>query len=351
LKKLPLVRPSQKVVNYVTVKKVDYSDLKTEVSAFGRVGSSQPLDLIAEVGGKLLKGQIEFKEGANFSKGQLLCSIYDTDTRLNVLARKSQFLNMLATTLPDIKYDFPESYDMWKKYFDEIDLEKELPPHPKPKSSKEKTFLASKNLLSEYYSIKSLEDNLRKFHIYAPYSGSIATVSRELGTVVSPGTNIARIIRTDKLELEVPVEIQDIKWVKKGTSVEVVSEDGMNKWYGSVVRVGDFVDPNTHSIIVYIALNYNKENPLYDGSYLKAVIPGKEIKQAIKVPRKIIQNNNKVFIVEHDTLLTAKNINLLKIEKDSVIINGLNPGDLLVTDAPANASNKMTVEILNKEEK
>jgi multidrug efflux pump subunit AcrA (membrane-fusion protein) len=347
LKTLPPERPPVKTITYVKVEEVVYNKLQTKIVAYGRIGSSQPLDIIAEVGGKLLPGQVIFKEGANFSKGQLLFSIYDVESRMNVQARKSQFLNMLANTLPDLKYDFPDNYETWRSYFDQIDIQKELPQHPKPKSAKEKTFLASKNLLSEYYTIKSFEENLKKYKIYAPYNGSIAIVNREIGTVVNPGTNIARIIRTDKLELEVPVEVADIRWVQQGGTVQVTTEDGMNKWIGKIVRIGDYVDPNTQSIKVYISLNSTASNPLYEGLYLKAIIPGKEVPTGLEVPRKVLSNNNRVFVVEQDSLLKSKTVNILKINEDSVIINGLEKGELLVVEAPTNASNNMIVKILN----
>jgi len=346
-KKLPQQRPRPEAVNYVKVNTVKYENIDTEIVAFGRITSAQPIDVIAEVGGRLLPGSIPLKEGQNFRRGQVLCRIYNAEARLNLQSRKSQFLNLLATALPDVKIDYADKYDAWLQYFESIDMDKPLPEIPEIKDLKLKTFLATKNILSEYYSIRSGEENLRKYTIYAPYNGSFAEVNLEMGTIVNPGGNIARIIRTDELELEVPIEVKDIRWVSEGAEVQVFSDEENRSWEGTVIRIGDLVDPNTQSINVYIRVNPGDNTHLYDGLYLKAVIPGSTLESALEVPRNILQNDDEVFVVEKG-LLRTKKVNIEKVSNDNVLINGLNEGDSLVIDAPVNASENMKVQIFDE---
>lgn len=347
MKELPEEKPPKKVVNYVKVEPVSYNDIDTEINVYGRVGSSQPIDLIAEVAGKLTPGSIRLRPGSSFTKGDLICKIYDADYRLNVQSRKSEFLTLLANTLPDIKFDFPESYDQWKAYFDSIEINENLPQYPAARSEKERIFLASKSLLREYFSIKSLEENLKKYYIYAPYNGSVVTVNREIGSVVNPGSSIGRIIKTDDLELEIPVEVEDIEWVELGTEVDLYSENGQFQYEGRVARIGNVVNPSTQSVQVFVAIRPVRGQPLYDGMYLNAVIDGKTVMEAMSVPRSILSSDNTVFVVENDSLLQQRNVNLLKIAEDSAIINGLNEGARLVVEAPSNASNDMVVKVVN----
>jgi hypothetical protein len=44
--------------------------------------------------------------------------------------------------------------------------------------------------------------------------------------------------------------------------------------------------------------------------------------------------------------LVSKEINIEKITQGQVIFNGLKEGDMLVVEAPSNASNNMKVEIV-----
>jgi len=347
-KALPPERPRAEATNYVKVNTVKYEEIDTEIVAYGRITSSQSLNVIAEVGGRLLPGNIQLKPGENFRKGQILCRIYNVEARLNLQSRKSEYLNLIASTLPDVKIDYPDRYDAWLEYFEGIDIDKSLPDLPEIHNLKLKTFLATKNILREYYSIRSAEENLRKYTIYAPYNGSISEVNLEIGTIVSPGATIASIIRTDKLELEIPVEVKDIRWVSEGTPVQVISEDEQKSWEGFIIRKADRVDPNTQSINVYISVEAGAESGLYDGLYLKAVIPGSTLESALEVPRRILQSEDEVFVVESG-LLKRKKVNIQKINNDNVLINGLNEGDSLVLEAPVNASENMKVMIFEPE--
>lgn len=343
-KTLPPQRPKPPAINYVKVQEVIYKQTPVEIEVFGRVGSSQQINVVAEVGGRLDPGSINLKEGENFTKGQVLARINDNEQRLTLQSRKANFLNLFAAVIPDIKIDFPETYALWSDYYNKIDLNKELPMIPTEIPTKVKTFLASKGILSEYYSIKSLEENLKKYTILAPYTGSIVSVNLEIGSVVNPGANIATIIRTDKLELKVPVQQKDINYVTIGTKVEIVQEGGAKSWTGKVVRKADFIDPNTQSISVYIGIDDDAQD-VYDGLYLKAIIPGKVIDEGMEIDRSVIRNKNEVFIVE-DSVLKITPINIVKVSSNKAIINGLSEGDQIVIDAPSNASNNMKVQIV-----
>lgn len=345
-KESPPERPKPEVINYVKAIEYQPSDIQTEVEAFGRIGSSQTLNLTTEVGGRLMAGSISFKEGQNFKKGQLICRIYNAEQRLSLQARKSTFLNLLASILPDLKIDFPDSFNAWQQYFDTIDLEKDLPDLPKMVTTKEKTFLATKNVLGEFYNIKSLEENLRKYYVYAPYTGSISAVNVEVGSIVNPGTVVGSIIRTDQLELVIPIELRDISFLETGKTVTVQGQNDKS-WRGQVVRIADLVDPTTQSVNAFISVQNPKRGEIYDGLYLKAVIPGKIIANAMSISRSILRNKNEVFIVQNGVLRSRK-VNVEKISGENAIISGLEAGDLLVIDAPANASNNMKVSISEK---
>ncbi len=347
MKELPPERPKTVSTNFVKVNQVAYRELDTEVVAYGRITSSQPLSLIAEMGGRLFQGSVPLKPGINFRKGQLLYRINDAEARLTLQSRKSEFLNLIASSLPDFKIDFTDDYPAWQSYFESIEIDETLPELPEISSNKVKTFLATKNILRDYYSIKSAEENLRRHYAYAPYDGSIATVSLETGTVVNPGATIATIIRTDQLELEIPMEVGNVKWVEEGSTVSVTSEDGSRSWSGTVIRIADYVDPTSQSINVYIEVDADSNSGLYDGLYLRAVIPGSRLENAMEIPRRVLVGDDQVFVVE-DGMLKTRQVNVQKINQDQVLIspvtaNGLNEGDSLVVEAPSNAIENMRV--------
>lgn len=349
-KKEPMKRKSKITRKYVKTQVVQYKEALTEIIAFGRVASSEPLDVVAEVQGKITEVSVPLKEGQKFSKGAVLFEIDDTEARLNLQAQKSSFLKDIATILPDFKIDFTENYPAWQAYFNAIDTEKSLPDLPAITSSKQKTYLAIKNILTNYYTIKSKEVNLKKYVVKAPFSGTIVSVLTQSGSVVNPGTKVINVIRSNKLELKIPVETTDIAWIKIGTKVTVSSEDERQNWQARVTRIGDVVNPNTQAIDVFVTIQQNK-NKIYDGMYLRGTIPGGKLANVLEVPRSIIYNNDEVFTLEQDSLLKVRKIKIHKINAETILISGLNVGVDLVVEPLVNAHNDMVVFRLSDAEK
>ena len=100
-------------------------------------------------------GDVPLRKGASFKKGQLLATIYKDEAELALKARKSKFLNNFTNILPDLNVDFPDDYPTYRKYFNQVDLNKPLPELPVPGNEKLKIFLSSRSILSDYYRITS----------------------------------------------------------------------------------------------------------------------------------------------------------------------------------------------------
>jgi membrane fusion protein, multidrug efflux system len=344
-KETPESREKEELKLFVNAVPVKYDVNYAGISATGRVSSQHAVDLSVEVSGQVLKCDVTLKEGTTFKKGDLLVRIFDEEAQSNLKASKSRFLNGIAGILPDMKIDFPESYAKWTNFFNSIDIGKDLPDLPKIDSDKEKVFLASRNILSDYYTIQSSEIRLSKYDIYAPFNGTYTNVMMEVGSFASPGSRIATMIKTDKLELEVPVKIDDIYWINIRDNVIASTKDGLYTWEGTVVRKSDFVDPNSQSISVFVELESSKSKPLYQGQYLKAVFAEKNLDNSMEIPRNAIFNKEFVFIIEEGRLIKQR-INILKTNENTVLFSGLEPGTLVVVEPLVNAQEGTNAEIL-----
>lgn len=345
MKEPPKVKPPVELKKFVKTEEVKYGEIPTKVLAYGRVKTSESLDLIAEVSGKMYSAGIPLKEGQRFRRGDVLYKIDDDEAKLSLQSQKSNFLKELAAILPDLKVDYPESYEAWKNYFSSIDLNNSLPEIPKYKSDKEKTFLATKNIYSSYYTIKREEINLKKYVYRAPFNGITSQVMLQSGSFVNPGNKIATILRSDKLELKVDVSVDDINWISLNTEATIVDDNGI-EWNGKVARIGEFVNENTQAIDVFIDIKPDKNKKMYDGEYLKSIIPGRVIKSGMEVPRNAVFDGNKVFILQ-DSLLKIKEIEIHKLNPESIVFSGLPEGSDLVMEPLINAHNNMKAFKLN----
>jgi membrane fusion protein, multidrug efflux system len=146
----PFSRPAVVSKRFVKTEKVDYKTIVSPVKAPGRVNSLSNVDIISEASGKLNVSNIPLKEGAQFSTGDILFTVYPDEAALALKSRKSQFLNQLANLLPDITIDFPEYEKTFRNFFNAIDINQNLPKFPAINEEKLKIFLSSRNVLSDY---------------------------------------------------------------------------------------------------------------------------------------------------------------------------------------------------------
>ena len=312
-KKGPVGSGPTETFTYVQTDQARIANHDLIIKGSGRLGSSRNVMLIAEVQGKLIPGQVNLKSGERFRKGQYLFGIDDTEAKLNMQSRKSNFLTMLATALPDLKIDFPQNFKRWEQFFESIDVTKTLPELPEIESVKEKTYLASKNILGEYYSIKAGEETLSRYRIYAPFDGNLVEVFTELGTVVNPGSQIARIIQSGNLEVEVPITVSEAHYLEVGQEVKVYVEGESQAARGEIIRIGEYINPNTQSVDVFVRVDKLPGMRLYDGMYVEVEINAGVLEEVVRVPRAAMSDDRTIWLVQDSFLISRPVKNSIEI--------------------------------------
>lgn len=333
----PPVRRNIVAQRYVKTEPVQYKKIASEVSERGRLSSIAEIDVIAEASGKIEAGQVSLKKGASFRKGQVLFEIYPDEAELSLQARKSQYQNTLAGILPDLVIDYPEAEDAFKDFFSSIRVDRPLPEFPEVKNETLKIFLASRNVISEYYEIKKDELQLKRRTVRAPFDGTYKEVYMEAGAYTNMGGRVALAIRTDHLELEVPLLRDDAQWIQVGDPVQISAQRSDEHWTGAVIRKGQFVDESTQRQSIFIQIKNHGERKLLSGEYFQASFPVRPIEGVMEVPRNSVFNSNEVFVVRSGRLVKEK-INVIKINERTLIFSGLPEGDTLVVQQLINVS-------------
>ena len=316
----------------VQAKIVELENIHSEITAYGRLASSQPGLLYSEVAGILEKGSISFQSASSFKKGDLLIKVDDRQIKFDLNSTKSDFLNALATVLPEIKVDFPDEFEKFQNYFNSCDFESKLKPLPKTNNQKIKFFLTRFNVYKLYYSVKNLEIRLEKHYFYAPFAGSIISADLHAGSSVRSGSKIGEIINLEQLEVEIPVATQDIQWIKHNKHVILSSSEIDGQWLGKIKRIGKSIDEKTQTVQVFVSVENKNRDYLINGVFLKASIPANIIENAVSVPSRAIYNENYVYLVKNKKLEYRK-VDVVRRQSENVIVTGnLQNGDTLVTD-------------------
>jgi RND family efflux transporter MFP subunit len=248
--------------------------------------------------------------------------------------------------MPDLRLDYTESYEQWQAYLDAFDIHKTLKEMPKPKTNKEKRFIAAKNIYTNYYSIKNLEIKLDKYTIRAPFNGVLTEASVTPGSLVSPGQMLGEFVNPAVYEMEVAINSELALMLNVGDKVAVKDlEDFSTNYSGRILRINQKVDLSSQTVNVFIEL---KGKDLKEGMYLKANMQSKVLNNIVEVPRNLLIDQTKLYLIV-DSALHLTPIKVVHQNEQSIVVRGLNDNDQLLLKPVPKAFEGMKVEPIFEE--
>jgi membrane fusion protein, multidrug efflux system len=323
---------------FANVKMVVNETHPVTVAGSGRVMAGTMINISSEVQG-ILNTPISLKKGTSFKKGDLLFRIKNTDAKLMLAARKSNYLSQWTAVLPDLATDHSDQYDKWYSFFNSITVDRPMGEFPKFSTSREKNFIISRKLLAEYLNIKSDEFRLTKYFQVAPFNGSIVEAFIDQGAIVNPGSPVIQIIRDDELEIEIPLAVKHMQKIKIGSSVKLIENN--IEFIGKVVRIGNFINSKTQSIPVYVK-PINKI-PLYYGMYVKAILELNGLELVCKIPRTAIFGDNKIYRLDVDSTIHSIQINIKSSDDRYYYVDNLKDSMIYLPQPIVNAKDSVKI--------
>ncbi len=317
---------------YVKTQNGINTNMDSDMIYRGRITAYDNVSLASEVSGRIMQGDVRFKTGESFKKGDIIVNIYSEDVKAALKSGKSSFLQTMSRILPDLKIDYKDEYQKWHDFFNAVDPEKHLPELPKINSDKERVFLASNNVLSGYYSLQQQQINLKRYTIYAPFTGSFKSVNKEIGAIASPSAELANIIRSDKLEIIVPVFPKDLQWLNVGEEVVINDDRGIIR-NATVSRISGYVDQATQSVNVYLTYIAKGSKSFLEGEYVDVTFNGIQV-SGFEIPREAIVDNFYVYKLDNNKLHKHR-IEIVRALDDSYIVSGIDSTMTIVTESLA----------------
>lgn len=331
-----------KTVKSVFVREANLQKLPVKLSSNGRLVAKRRVELFSEVQGVLLLKDRAFRAGQTYRKNDTILAIDATEFSASVQSAKSNFLNTLSTTLADIALDFPEVYEKWKAYVSSFDLNAPIPQLPDFDSEKERFFVSGRGIVNAYYNVVNLETRLSKFVIRAPFDGALSAATVTEGTLVRSGQNLGTFIEGKQFEIEIPIAASYASFVALGKSVELSTLDHAQHFEGKVVRVNPAIDQETQMISVFVAVS---SDFLKEGQYLRTVIEVQSIEQAVEVDRSLLLDSNELFVIR-DGVLDLVSVNPVHFNENTVIVQGVSEGEMLLAKPLPGAQKNMPVQVI-----
>jgi multidrug efflux pump subunit AcrA (membrane-fusion protein) len=316
-----------KVIKTVFVDTVKNTSIPIIIPANGNLVAKRRVEIYSEVQGIFKPGSKLFKPGEKYQKNEAFISINDTEYYANVQLAKSNLYNSIAAVLADLRLDFPEVFLKWEAYLKSYDLNKPTPKLPKMVSEKENYFITGRSIVSNYYTVKNLEQRLSKYTISAPFKGILTEALVTEGTLIRSNQKLGEFIDPSVYEMEVSLSKTFANLLDVGETVELNNLEHTKKYSGIVSRVNGSINSATQTIAVYIEI---KNSSLKEGMYLEANLNAKKEKNAIEINRGLLLNENKIFIIR-DSVLDMIDVKPVYFSDTKVVLKDIPDGTIILS--------------------
>ncbi|CAM1366523.1 Efflux transporter periplasmic adaptor subunit [Tenacibaculum soleae] len=340
-------RPKQKAVKVektVFTEEVKNGDVAIAITANGSVTAKNKVAIFSEVQGVLQGTGKEFKAGVSYRKGQTLLRINNQEFYATIQSQRSTLQNLIASIMPDMQLDYPESFQKWDVYLRNFDIKSTIKPLPEPSSDKEKYFITGKNIYTTFYNVKNLEARLAKYNVRAPFNGIITEALVTNGTLVRAGQKMGEFIDDTVFELALSVNGSFADVLQKGKKVTLNNLEKTKTWNGKVTRINGKIDQATQTVQVFIEV---KGKDVREGMYLEANVPIKTATEAIEIDRKLLVDNTSLYVVKNNKL-DMVTVNPIHFNEKTVVVKGLENGEILVRKPVAGAYVGLPVTIFSE---
>jgi membrane fusion protein (multidrug efflux system) len=323
---IPSQRRQPLRINAVIMKKQSLTD---KIISTGITIPDEEVDLSFESSGKIVS--IHFSEGTHVKKGDLLAKINDKPLQAE--------LKKLEAQIPLAKERVFRQGTLLKK--DAVSQE-----------AYEQVTTELDKLMADIELVKSriLQTELR-----APFDGIIGLRLVSEGAYATPSTIVANLTKISPLKIEFSIPESYVSEVSDGTDITFYMEGSdkmLQKYSARVYAVESKLSLETYTLKVR-ATYPNVNEAILPGRFLSVEVSKREIKNALAVPSEAIipeMGKNIVYVYHNGEAKAAEIIAGLRTESHVQALEGLMPGDTVITTGTMQLRTGMKVSIDNLKE-
>jgi RND family efflux transporter MFP subunit len=359
----------------VHVAAVQVGDTQLMVNTQGDVRPEIAVDLVAQVGGRITSVSSEFIEGGQITPNEPLLSIDPADYLAAFTEAKARLAGA-KVLVEQAKADADVARKQLAGVANPSALALRIP----------QVLEAESQLLSAEAALQLAETNLARTHLSLPFEGRVRETLVDLGQFVTPGTTVARVFGTERVEIRLPLTDSQLGALgipvgysasgeNRGLPVDLYARSGgqERQWRGHLARVDAAINPETRSIFATVLVeapyaittasdmsSYDDSGnddsgddasrhdaPLAVGTFVDATIYGRELVDALQIPIDALRAGDRVFVIE-EGVLGIRNVDVLhRDEGRAIVAKGLAPGELVVLSAIRNPIEGMRLDIID----
>ncbi len=348
LKKPPSRTEQDVQAPLVKVERLRVRDIPMIVRGYGTVNPKVEVDIVPEVAGKVVRIHPELKVGGLIRANEQILQIDPRDYESAV----QQAVAAVADARVKLDTEQAEA-DVARKEWSQLN------PGTEPASllvlREPQIRKAQAALESAEAQLATARLRLERTSLVLPFDALIISEKVDLGQYVVAGQSLAKAYGTDAVEIEVPLEDDELAWFDvfgdsifadagrksaEKTAAEVrASFAGAERiWKGRVVRTTGQVDRASRMVVVVVEVSdpfkvSDGRPPLLPGVFAEVLIEGRTLRNAVAVPRDAIREGNSVWVVNDDRL-HIQALDIARADKDfAYVVSGLNDETYVVTSS------------------
>lgn len=307
LQKAPAQKDDKKQPLEVRVTILKRQPLTDGIYVSGSLIADEEVNLTFETSGKLTA--IYFKEGAKVAQGQLLAKINDAPLQAQLRKLEAQLKLMQD-----------------RVYRAQALLAKEA-------VSREAFQEAEANLSGLRAEIDMVKAQIAQTELRAPFGGTIGLRQVSVGAYVTTATPVAVLAKNSPLKIEFSVPERYAGRLPEGTPLTFTAEGDLTPRSAKVYASDARVDAETRTYTVRARYD-NADGRLVPGRYVNVSLTTHEFADALAVPTEAIVSEmgiDKVFLYKNGTAQPAEIKKGLRTDAFVQVLQGLAPGDTVIT--------------------
>jgi RND family efflux transporter MFP subunit len=307
------------------------------ISSQGTVQPRSQSELIPEVSGRVTWVSPSLVSGGAFRKGDALLRIDEADYQ-NMLDRYDAALKRSEVEQSHAADELERLVSLHKR---------QLASQQQLDNARRASQVADANLQEARAAFEQAQRDLARTELQAPFEGLVRNEQVDLGQFVTRGQSIGTIYATDYMEVRLPLSSDQLAYLGLPIStrgqipehlrppVTIASDfsDTRFLWDGELVRLEAEIDERSRLIYGVTRLRIDPEQPspiLAVGLFVQAEIRGQRVEDVIRLPRSAMRDNNQVLVVDGENRLHFRQVSLLRLEHDDILVSdGLENGELV----------------------
>jgi RND family efflux transporter MFP subunit len=319
--------------------KVQTGPQSVHIIGEGTVRPLREINVVPQVGGKVVYVSPALVNGGEFSQGDTLLRIDPVDYQLAVTLAKAKVKDS-ESRLRLAEEEAAAAQEEWRLLHAGSPKANKNPP---PLVAKEPQLAAAQaKLEADRADLRKALLSLERTELKAPFDSRVSEENVDVGQYVSPGQALASLYSTEAAEIVLPLEDEDAFWFhvpgftpgnSPGSSAKVMARIAGRErtWPGAVVRTEGKLDERTRMINVVVRVNkpYAKKPPLPVGLFVTVDIEGRTLPDTAVIPRSALHQGDVVWVV-NDGRLHFREVDVARVQGDEVTLqNGLENGEIV----------------------